>query len=316
MILRSGPPAAAAAVSKLLHLSPGAIEDALGTASTQACGLMSAQYESMGKRMQHGFAARNGLFAALITQRGYTDIDQIFERPYGGYLATFGQGSISEPPFLETELVDGLGHDWRGINGIRVKAYNSMAGTHGPIDCIAALQKSHPAKFSNMHSIRHIQIEQSKAFHAHGGQSINRPINVTGAQMSTRYITAAQLLDRSVFIDQFSSANLNRDGIWDLVGKVNCTWNPEFDRKGAWQTRVSVVFEDGETVVSELAAAESTASLMSEERIREKWRLLMGSVMDTDAVEALEHTILNLELSDDITEVSRILKREVQGVLD
>ena len=142
---------------------------------------MSAQYESMGKRMQHGFAARNGLFAALITERGYTGIDQIFERPYDGYLATFGQGSSSNPQFLETELVDDLGQDWRGINGIRVKAYNSTGGTHGPIECIAALQESYLAKFSDMHSIREIHIEQSKAFHAHGGQGINRPINVTGA---------------------------------------------------------------------------------------------------------------------------------------
>ena len=133
--------------------------------------------------------------------------------------------------------------------------------------------------------------------------------------MSTRYITAVQLLDRSVFIDQFSSENLNRDSIWDLVGKVNCTWNAELDRKGAWYTRVSVVFEDGETVVSEITAAESTACLMSEERIRKKWRLLMGGVMDTEAIERLEHTILNLESVDDITEVFGTLKRKVHGVV-
>ena len=88
--------------------------------------------------------------------------------------------------------------------------------------------------------------------------------------MSTRYIAAAQILDRSVFIDQFSSSNLNRDSIWDLVDHVSCTWNPDFGGKGAWYTGVSVVFEDGETVVSEIAAAESLACLMSEERIKEK----------------------------------------------
>lgn len=116
--------------------------------------------------MQHGFAARNGLFAALITQGGYTGIDQIFERPYGGYLATFGQGSSSRPQFLDNELVDGLGQDWKGINGIRVKACNSMVGTHSSIDCIIDLRKKYPARFSDTCSIRHINIEQSKAFHS------------------------------------------------------------------------------------------------------------------------------------------------------
>ena len=112
-----------------------------------------------------------------------------------------------------------------------MKAYNSMAGTHSSIDYIIDLQEKHGSRLSNMHSIRHINIEQSKAFYAHGGQSISRPITVTGAQMSTRYIAAVQLLDRSVFIDQFSSSNLNRDSIWDLVDKVNSTWNPDLMKR-------------------------------------------------------------------------------------
>jgi hypothetical protein len=56
-----GSSASAAAASKLLGLPASQIEDALGIACTQACGLMSAQCESEVKRMQHGFAARNGL---------------------------------------------------------------------------------------------------------------------------------------------------------------------------------------------------------------------------------------------------------------
>ncbi len=42
----------------------------------------------------------------------------------------------------------------------------------------------------------------------------------------------------------------------------------------------------------------------------------MGSVIDTEAIGGLESTILNLELVGDITEISRVLKRDVHGVLD
>ena len=42
--------------------------------------------------MQHGFAVRNGLFAALMAAGGYTGIKRVFEREYGGYLAVFGEG--------------------------------------------------------------------------------------------------------------------------------------------------------------------------------------------------------------------------------
>lgn len=69
-------------------------------------------------------------------------------------------------------------------------------------------------------------------------------------------------------------------------------------------------------MVGEIATAESMRCLMSEERIREKWRLLMGKVMDNEAIERLEDTILNLESCDDVTDMFRILKREVHGVLD
>jgi aconitate decarboxylase len=61
---------AAAAAGTIYGLNAEGFEDALGIAATQSCGLMSAQFESMVKRMQHGFAARNGLTAvAVLTSR-------------------------------------------------------------------------------------------------------------------------------------------------------------------------------------------------------------------------------------------------------
>lgn len=71
-----GPSATAAAVSSYLGLNPAQIEWALGTACTQAGGLMSAQFGSMAKRMQHGFGSRNGLFAALLARENYTGIEE------------------------------------------------------------------------------------------------------------------------------------------------------------------------------------------------------------------------------------------------
>jgi aconitate decarboxylase len=45
---------AAAAAGAIYGLNAAGFEDALGMAATQSCGLMSAQFESMVKRMQHG----------------------------------------------------------------------------------------------------------------------------------------------------------------------------------------------------------------------------------------------------------------------
>ncbi|KAI1056741.1 hypothetical protein LB507_002299 [Fusarium sp. FIESC RH6] len=92
-----GPAAAAASVSKLYGLDRDKIEDAFGIACTQACGLMSAQFESDVKRMHHGMAARNGLMATILAQGGYVGSKQVFEREYGGFLKQFSSGNGKSP---------------------------------------------------------------------------------------------------------------------------------------------------------------------------------------------------------------------------
>lgn len=277
---------------------------------------MSAQNESMTKRMQHGFAARNGLFAALMSRENHTGIDQVFERPYGGYLSTFSQGSKHDTPYMENELVDGLGQDWRGIEGIRVKQHNSMIATHAPIDCIVTLQGKHPERFADLGSIGKIVIEQSRPSHAHGGQQIDRPITTTGAQMSTRYIAAVQLLDRKVLLKQFTETNLDRDDVWDLVGKVDCVWNDEFDQKSAWYTRVLVVFTDGEKFVQEMPVSKNIGSLLPGAKIEEKWRVVTNGIIDARRRDDLKNAVLGLEGLDDVTEIIKMLAGEVGGALD
>ncbi|MCJ1473990.1 hypothetical protein MMC13_002646 [Lambiella insularis] len=308
-----GPPAAAVAVSKMLGLSPEQTEDAIGTACTQACGLMSAQYESMSKRMQHGFAARNGLFSALMSKESYTGIDKVFERPYGGYLSTFGQGSSHDPNYLPAKLIENLGQSWRGLDGIKVKPYASMIATHSPIDCIAALQAKHPQAFQDPSLIRKIVIEQSKAPHAHGGQEVEKPLNAVGAQMSTRYTAAVQIIDRTVLMDQFSAANLGRDNVWEVVDKVDCIYNPSFDDRSAWYTRVTVVFDKWPALVEEAAQPSTYGRPLGNEGIRKKWTMLADSVMDAERRDAIEALVLDMENVDDIDEIVALLAGKVKN---
>lgn len=270
----------------------------------------------MAKRMQHGFAARNGLFAALMSREDYTGIDQVFERPYGGFLSTFGQGSKKDPPYIEDELVDGLGRNWRGVEGIRVKEHNSMVATHAPADCIAILQGRYPDSFADIESIDKIVIEQSKAPHTHGGQPIERPITTTGAQMSTRFVAATQLLDREVLLEQFTEASLMRDDTWHLVRKIDCVWNKGFDERSAWYTRVSVIFTDGEELVHELPLAKATEKLLDNDKIRDKWRVLTDEIIDARRRDDLEAAVLSLETLDDMTIISKMLAGEVGRALD
>ncbi|KAJ5311727.1 hypothetical protein N7476_007587 [Penicillium atrosanguineum] len=299
-----GHAAAAAAVSKLLDLPKDVIEDALGIACTQACGLMSAQFGSDVKRMQHGFAARNGLFAALMAEGGYIGIKNVFEEPYGGFLSTFGQNSGKEPPYLVNELTKGLGQTWQSDN-IRVKSHASMAGTHCTIDAVAKLQKKHPEKLADLRTIASIKIEMSEAAFKHGGWKAERPLSALGAQMSCAYVAAVQLVDGQVLPQDFHQDLLDRDVLWALVDKTECFHTPELGEK--YEQRVTLAFEDGEVITQTLAAPLDVAPGLSNEEILEKFRRFTKGIVDDWRRDEIERLVLDIENVGDITDLEGLL---------
>lgn len=299
-----GHAASAAAVSKLLNLPEDLIEDALGIACTQACGLMSAQFGSDVKRMQHGFASRNGLFAALMAEGGYVGIKNVFEEPYGGFLAVFGQGSGKEPPYLVNELTKELGKTWQSEN-IRVKSHASMAGTHCTIDAIAELQKEYPEKLSNLQAIVSVKIEMSEAAFKHGGWKAKRPLSATGAQMSASYVAAVQLLDRQVSPQEFHHNLLDRDAIWSLVDVTECFHTPELG--GGYEQRITIVFQDGEVISKTLPAPQDVSPGLCNEEILDKFRRFTEGIVDEERREAIERLVLNIETVGDITVLEELL---------
>src|SRR5271163_656080 len=154
-----GTHSAAAAAGALYGLDAAGFEDALGMAATQSCGLMSAQFESMVKRMQHGFASRAGLTAAALAASGYVGIKRVFEREYGGWLSVFGEGH----PTDATAIYQGLGSVWE-TQRIAVKPYAAMGLLHAAIDAALKLRATGEAAIDE---IARIDIVMSEAPYSH-----------------------------------------------------------------------------------------------------------------------------------------------------
>ena len=148
------------------------------------------------------------------------------------------------------------------------------------------------------------------------GHQVQRPLNALGAQMSTRYTAAAQLLDRSVLLDQFNSTNLDRDDIWQLVGKIDCVWDREFDRLSPWHTRVTVDFGKGYTISHEILAPKTYNDALSNEEIRSKWSMLADSVLSAERKAQIEEAVLDMENLSDISQLIRLLEAEVKSPID
>ena len=311
-----GHPAASAAASKLFRLDPTSTEDAIGMACTQSCGLMAAQYEGMVKRMQHGFAARNGLFGALLARSGYQGIKKVFERPYGGYCSMFTMGSEQKPRYQEAEVVKDLGTYWH-TTVYRTKLYACVGGAHGLIEAIANLQAKHPKYMDDLSTLTRVTIRLSKPVFAHcGWPATERPMTATGSQMNCAYIAAVQLVERQVLLAQFATRALNSDDVWRLVPLISCEHDPEFDTpKRGCGAHVRMQFADGEVLEEVIDQPRGFNPPLTNEEIREKWRVLTNGVVDDKRVEEIERLVLGLEGLEDLGALIGLLAGDVRNPL-
>ncbi|KAG4443784.1 hypothetical protein IFR05_000775 [Cadophora sp. M221] len=308
-----GPSASAAAVSKMFGLDAAAIEDALGIACTQACGLMSAQFESEVKRMQHGFAARNGLLAAFLAKGGYVGINRVYEREYGGFLDMFSKGMEKEPRFLEDEICRELGGVWK-TEGVRVKPYAAMAATHGAVDCVRILQKEHPDLMGDLEGIESVKLRLGDVAFHHGGWKAERPLTSVGAQMSAAYVAVTQMVDREVMPREVRSDMLERDEVWKLMGKVSCVQDKGLEG-GLGATVVEVVWKNRTKAEARVKDARGMDPELSNEEIVEKWRGLMNGVIDEKRRDEIERTCLGIEELDDVMELGTLLAGMTKNVI-
>ncbi len=301
-----GGPAAAAAAGTLYGLDAEGFEDAFGIAATQACGLMAAQFGAMVKRMQHGFAARNGLLAAALAAGGYSGIKGVFEMPYGGFLATFGEGHDPKPEEIAAEL----GRQWETLE-IAVKPYAAMAGLHAAIDAARAMRAEAPIDAA---AIDAVEISMSEpAFH-HGGWRAERPLTAVGAQMNAAFAVAVTLLDGTALAAQFADQRIASDDVWQLIERTTIRHEPEFDkrREDGYNTRLRVRLRDG--AVREAFVEHPRGGIyqpLPNEEVVEKFRTLVAGLVDEEHAHSIEHAVLHLDELDDARELARLLVRPV-----
>lgn len=307
-----GTHAAAVAAGTLRDLDAAGFEDALGLAATQSAGLMAAQYEADSKRMHHGFAARNGFYAAGLAAAGYTGIKQVFERPYGGFLSTFGEG---HEPDAE-QLTRGLGTRWE-TGQILIKSYAAMGGLHGAIDAVLHLQAEQPIEAGE---IDRIDVDVAEAVYHHGWWVPDRPLTSIGAQMNIGYAVAVALLDGQVLPEQFTPQRLDADDVWELIGRTQVHLDGDFAAlppEQRFSTRLTITLRDGtrrQTLVEQPRGG--PANPLTSADIVGKYRALTARVMRPSRAEAIERLVLGLEDLADVAGLVDLLRDPVRGALD
>jgi 2-methylcitrate dehydratase PrpD len=281
-------------------------------AGTQSGGLMAAQFEAMSKRMQHRFAARNGFYAARLAEAGYTGIKDVFDRPYGGYLAVFGEGHDPDP----AQITADLGKLWH-TEIIMIKSYAAQGGLHGPIQAALELRAEHDVDPS---SIERVEVAVGDAIHKHGWWTPERPLTPTGAQMNIGYAVAVALLDGQVLPPQFTSDRLDADDVWTLIERVDVRHESGIDTGPArerFTTELCITLSDGTRLQRRLAQPHGGPDdPVSNAEIVAKFRHLTAPCLTPGRLDAVQNAVLGLDDADDLDHLINLLAPPVRGVLD
>jgi 2-methylcitrate dehydratase PrpD len=136
---------AAAAASRLLGLDAMTTRHALGIAFIQSSGTQQANIQpSLTKRMLSAFAARAGVYAALLAQRGITAPSDVFEGRFG-FFQLYQDGD-------PTKVLEGLGSRFHNMN-VSIKKYPSCGCNHTAIEATLKLVREHNLKPEDVLSI-------------------------------------------------------------------------------------------------------------------------------------------------------------------
>ncbi len=121
---------AALAAGRLLGLSETQMQAALGLVSTRASGLKS-QFGTMGKPLNAGIAAQNGVEAALLAARGFESNAAGMDGPQGFGATHHGAG--------DSEAWYGLGQAWY-FTTVQHKFHACCHGLHAALEAIGKRQ--------------------------------------------------------------------------------------------------------------------------------------------------------------------------------
>jgi aconitate decarboxylase len=296
-----GPIAAAGAAGRLLGLSAAQMLHALSIGATQAAGLMSAQFESMVKRVHAGRAAQSGVMAAELASRGLTGIDTVFENDYGGFCKTYGGADADLG-----RLTGGLGEAYETAK-IGFKCYSACGSTHTTIDAVKTLKAEHELTAND---VERIDVEATTVTYLHVGFPYE-PGSLTSAQMNLRYAAAVTLLDGEAFVDQYSPSNTHDGGVIELTKRVSVTPSAALDALGGagrHTVRVNLSTKDGRTLKVERTHAKgSPADPLTRSEVIEKFHRLAQTRIGVDGAARLFDCVMDLENQPDIKTLTGLL---------
>jgi 2-methylcitrate dehydratase PrpD len=246
---------AAAASAKLLRLDAEQTAHALGVAASQSAGTVE-NLPSGAKNVSVGNAARQGMFAALLAEQGYTAAPAAIEGALG-----WARAMGDEPAVVE--IVGDLGQRWELLANT-YKPYPCGIVMHAVIDACLELRGRDALMAAD---IAEVMVSGDQLLLDRGDRTVS---NDRDARVSIHHCAAVSLLFGAAGLREFSDAVVHDPAVVALRGLTRARLDAASPRGAA---TVSVRTRDGRMLTATvLHARGSTERPLSDEEIAAKVR--------------------------------------------
>jgi 2-methylcitrate dehydratase PrpD len=292
---------ATAAACRLMRLPLDKVKMALGLGATMASGSRQ-NFGTMTQALHGGLPARNGVVAAALATRGFTADAEILESRMG-FFALFG------PHDREVEAKTlSLGQEW-ALEGpvLAMKLYPCGFPLHRPIEGAIEFAKEFDLKVGDVEEIIcgvHYLIPET-VFH-------DNPQTGLQGKTSIHYCVARALIDRRMGMAQFTDEKVQDPEVRGLMAKVKVEVPPKLSAEAVRGKVVQIAapvfmemrLRDGRVIKRRVDYFRGEPNRpLSDEDVAEKFRDCGVIALKAERVEALLHTMMNIETLDDTARI-------------
>jgi len=289
---------AAAAASRLLNFSPDECATALGIAATQAAGL-KCMFGTMCKPLHAGKAASNGLYAALLSKRGFTARADVLEC-IQGFCETHTSDLDISKWNVKTTLQD-IGKQFH-IQDVLFKYHAACFGTFATIEAAKYIRNAQKIDLANIDHIEiYVPVEELRV------SFIEHPTTGIEAKFSLPHTVAMALAGKNTTnIASYDQESCVDSELVALRKKTRVIGEKTF-ATGIGETKVFL--KDGTIFQKLVKVCEPEHDLATQaQKLKHKFFTLASPVIGEERAHQAIKLLLSLETLDNIDELMALCR--------
>ena len=295
--------ASAGAAGRILGLNEEQMVNALGIGYHQSAGNGQCVLDgALTKRMGPGFAARGGLTAALMAEKGITGAPNIFQGEDGLYFLYHRK--ICDDEVLTAEL----GRKFEGVS-VAMKPYPCCAGTHGFVGAALSLVDKYGIKADDVEEINIVCRKGDVLCVPLEVRS--HPRNPVDSQFSVPWAVAAIIARGRAGIGEFNEEAIESRDILDVTDKIRLEEITEPVRPdGTSPLKVEIKMKNGQTYSGQTGGPMANRGILPFSDYERKFRdcaSYAARKIPEKNIDRVAELVGKLEQVNDVTEIIDLL---------